>query len=94
MRRGDVERVRILERCGIDRGENMDVLVVRSQGSRGGTGDGGNVGEGEQGRQEWSFWALGRLGAEGDATWWRGYGPKDVFGRVLKFGGRGATGRE
>ena len=94
LRLGDVKRVRVLERCGVDRGENVDVLVVRSRGSRGGTGDGGDVGEGEQGRQEWSFRALGRLRTEGDAARWRGYGTKDVFGRVLEFGGRGATGRK
>jgi hypothetical protein len=89
----DVKRVRIVERYGGGRCEEVDVLVVRSRGSRGGTGKRGDVGKGDEGRQERS-WATGGLDVKGVATRWRGYGPKDVFGRVLEFGGRRATDRE
>src|ERR1700677_2059423 len=92
-RRGDVERVRILERYGGGRCEEVDVLVVRSRGSRGGTGNRGDVGKGVQGGQERS-WASSVLETEGVATRRRGNGTKGVFGRVLEFGGRGATGRK
>jgi hypothetical protein len=51
------------------------------------------VDEGVQGGQEWS-WASSSLEVEGVATRWRGYGPKDVFGRVLEFGGHRATDRK
>src|ERR1700679_3726221 len=61
--RGDVERVRILERYGGGRCEKVDVLVVRSRGSRGGTSDRGDVGEGIQGGQKWS-WASSSLEVE------------------------------
>jgi hypothetical protein len=32
--------------------------------------------------------------SKGGGARWRGYGPKDFFGRVLELGGRRATGRE
>jgi hypothetical protein len=51
------------------------------------------VDEGVQGGQE-RFWASSDLGVEGVVARRRGYGPKNVFGRVLEFGGRRATGRE
>jgi hypothetical protein len=86
----DVKRVRIVESYGGGRCEEVDILVVRSQGSRGGAGDRGDVGKGDQGRQERS-WATGGLDVERVATRWRGYGPKDVFGWVLEVGGRRAT---
>src|SRR6202789_1576915 len=61
--RGDVERVRILERYGGGRCEKVDVLVVRSRGSRGGTSDRGDGGRGVRGGKERSgvsgFWEPG-----------------------------------
>jgi hypothetical protein len=87
---GDIERVRIFKCYGGGRCEKVDVLAVRSRGSRGGASEGGDVDEGVQGGQEWS-WASSGLEVEGVATRWRGYGPKDVFGQVLEFGGRRAT---
>jgi hypothetical protein len=90
LRLGDVKRVRIVECYGGGWCKEVDILVVRSRGSRGRASEGGDVNEGIQGGQEWS-WASSGLEVEGVATRWRGYGPKDVFGRVLEFGGRRAT---
>jgi hypothetical protein len=89
-RRGDVKRVRIVESYGGGRCKEEYVLVVRGRGSQGGTSEGGDVDEGVQGGQEGS-WATGSLDVEGVATRGRGYSPKDVFSRVLEFGGRRAT---
>jgi hypothetical protein len=93
LRLGDVKRVRIFECYGGGRCKKVNVLVVRSRGSRGGTGKRGDVGKGDEGRQERS-WAAGSLDVKRVASRWRGYGPKDVFGRVLEFGGRRATDRK
>jgi hypothetical protein len=93
LRLGGVERVRIMESYGGGRRKEVDILVVRSRGSRGGAREGGNVDEGVQGGQEGS-WATSSLDVEGVASRGWGYGPKDVFGRVLEFGGRRATDRE
>jgi hypothetical protein len=90
LRLGDVKRVRVVEGYGGGWCEEVDVLVMRSRGSQGGASDRGDVGKGDQGRQERS-WATGGLDIERVATRWRGYSPKDVFGRVLEFGGRRAT---
>jgi hypothetical protein len=79
-----------VEGYGGGRCKEVDVLVVRSRGSRGGTGKRGDMGKGDEGRQERS-WATGSLDVERVATSWWGYGPKDVFGRVLEFGSRRAT---
>jgi hypothetical protein len=93
LRLGGVKRVRIMESYGGGRRKEVNILVVRSRGSRGGASEGGDVDEGVQGGQEGS-WATGSLDVEGVATRGWGYGPKDVFGRVLEFGGRRAMDRE
>jgi hypothetical protein len=90
LRLGGVKRVRIMESYGGGRRKEVDILVVRSRGSRGGASKRGDVGKGDEGRQERS-WATGGLNVEGVATRWQGYGPKDIFSRVLEFGGRRAT---
>jgi len=91
--RGDIERVRILQTYGGGRCGEVGVVVTRGRGSRGGASKGGDVDEGVQGGQEGSRASSG-LEVGGVIARRRGYGPKDVFGRVLEFGGRRATGRE
>jgi hypothetical protein len=46
LRWDNVKRVRVLERCRVGQGEDVDVLVMRSWGSRSGASNGGDVGEG------------------------------------------------
>jgi hypothetical protein len=54
LRRGDVKRVRILKSYRGGWCKEVDVLIVRSWGSRGGASEGGDMDKGVQGGQEWS----------------------------------------
>jgi hypothetical protein len=90
---GDAERVRIVKCYGGGRYCKVGVFASGNRGSRGGASEGGDVDEGVQGGQE-GCWASSGLEVEGVIARRRSYGPKDIFGRVLEFRGRRATGRK
>jgi hypothetical protein len=88
-----VERVRVVKCSGGNRCSKVGVFATGNRGSRGGASEGGDVDEGVQGGQK-GGWASSGLEVKGVTARRRSYSPKDVFGWVLEFGGRRATGRE